>query len=260
MAGFTDRLGEALGNAVDRKLNREIRKRRLPEHVACIMDGNRRHALQKLIPVALGHKMGKEKLEDVMDWILEYNIKYLTVYALSTENLTSRSEKELQELFNLYVIGLEELVEDKRIHSNRVKISVIGRRDLLPKRVNDSIEKAEKVTENYDNYVFTICLAYGSREEIVLAIREIAKLYASGDLSLDQINEKEVSNRLYTKGMPDPDLIIRTSGEERISNFLLWQSAYSEFIFVDTYWPSFSKREFLRALQTYQTRTRRFGE
>jgi len=260
MAGFTDRLGEALGNAVDRKLNREIRKGSLPEHVACIMDGNRRHALQKLIPVALGHKMGKEKLEDVMDWILEYNIKYLTVYALSTENLSSRSGKELEELYNLYVMGLEELVEDDRIHKNRVRVSVIGRRELLPKKVLESIEKAEKSTAEYEDYVFTICLAYGSREEIVLAIREIAKLHASGELSLDQINEKEVSNRLYTKGMPDPDLIIRTSGEERISNFLLWQSAYSEFIFVDTYWPSFSKREFMRALQTYQTRTRRFGE
>ncbi|HJM44936.1 MAG TPA: polyprenyl diphosphate synthase [Candidatus Poseidoniaceae archaeon] len=260
MAGFTDRLGEALGNAVDRKLNREIRKGVLPEHVACIMDGNRRHALQKLIPVALGHKMGKEKLEDVMDWILEYNIKYLTVYALSTENLNSRSEKELEELYNLYVMGLEDLVEDDRIHNNRVKVSVIGRRELLPKKVLESIEKAEKSTAEYEDYVFTICLAYGSREEIVLAIREIATLHASGELSLDQIDEKEVSNRLYTKGMPDPDLIIRTSGEERISNFLLWQSAYSEFIFVDTYWPNFSKREFLRALQTYQTRTRRFGE
>tara|TARA_Y100001980_G_C14556378_1_gene347654 strand:- start:9811 stop:10593 length:783 start_codon:yes stop_codon:yes gene_type:complete len=260
MAGFTDRLGEALGNAVDRKLNREIRKKKLPNHVACIMDGNRRHALQKLIPVALGHKMGKEKLEDVMDWILEFKIKYLTVYALSTENLSSRSEEELEELFNLYVLGLEELVDDKRIHENRVKISVIGRRELLPKRVNDSIDIAEKVTNNYEQYVFTICLAYGSREEIVEAIREIATLHASGDLSLEDIDEREVSNRLYTKGMPDPDLIIRTSGEERISNFLLWQSAYSEFIFVDTFWPSFSKREFLRALQTYQTRTRRFGE
>ncbi|RAH15986.1 MAG: di-trans,poly-cis-decaprenylcistransferase [Methanobacteriota archaeon] len=260
MAGFTDRLGEALGNAVDRKLNREIRKKKLPNHVACIMDGNRRHALQKLIPVALGHKMGKEKLEDVMDWILEFKIKYLTVYALSTENLSSRSEEELEELFNLYVLGLEELVDDKRIHENRVKISVIGRRELLPKRVNDSIDNAEKVTNNYEQYVFTICLAYGSREEIVEAIREIATLHASGDLSLEDIDEREVSNRLYTKGMPDPDLIIRTSGEERISNFLLWQSAYSEFIFVDTFWPSFSKREFLRALQTYQTRTRRFGE
>ena len=260
MAGFTHRLGEALGNAVDRKLNREIRKGILPEHVACIMDGNRRHAFQKLIPVALGHKLGKEKLEDVMDWILEFEIKYLTVYALSTENLYNRSEEELEELFELYISGLEELIVDKRIHENKVKISVIGRRELLPNKVIESINKAEKGTENYEDYVFTICLAYGSREEIVQAIREIASLHASGELSLEQIDEKEVSNRLYTKDVPDPDLIIRTSGEERISNFLLWQSAYSEFIFVDTYWPSFSKREFLRALQTYQTRTRRFGE
>ena len=244
----------------EKRLERQVRKSPVPNHLAVIMDGNRRHAFQKLIPVALGHKLGKEKLEDVMDWILEYEIKYLTVYALSTENLYNRSEDELKELFELYVMGLEELVVDERIHNNKVKISVIGRRELLPKKVIDAIEKAEKITENYEDYVFTICLAYGSREEIVQAIREIASLHASGELSLDQIDEKEVSNRLYTKDVPDPDLIIRTSGEERISNFLLWQSAYSEFIFVDTYWPSFSKREFLRALQTYQTRTRRFGE
>ena len=169
MAGFTHTgASEALGNAVDRKLNREIRKGRLPEHVACIMDGNRRHAFLKLIPVALGHKLGKEKLEDVMDWILEFEIKYLTVYALSTENLYNRSEEELGELFELYVLGLEELIVDKRIHENKVKISVIlGRRELLPNKVIESIKKAEKSTENYEDYVFTICLAYGSREEIV---------------------------------------------------------------------------------------------
>ena len=260
MAGFTHRLGEALGNAVDRKLNREIRKGRLPEHVACIMDGNRRHALQKLIPVALGHKLGKEKLEDVMDWILEFEIKYLTVYALSTENLYSRSEEELEELFGLYVMGLEELIVDKRIHENKVKISVIGKRELLPEKVIKSIEKAEKTTENYENYVFTICLAYGSREEIVQAIREIASLHASGDLSLEQIDEKEVSNRLYTKGVPDPDLIIRTSGEERISNFLLWQSAYTEIYMTDAYWPSFREKQLIDSINDFQNRERRFGK
>ena len=135
-----------------------------------------------------------------------------------------------------------------------------SKREMLPESVNQAITYAEQKTADYEDYTFTVCLAYGSREEMLGAIKSIAKDHGSGELSLDSINEQEVSRRLYTAEMPDPDLVIRTSGEERISNFLLWQMAYSELYFTDVFWPSFSKKEFLKAIQTYQARKRRFGE
>ena len=138
--------------------------------------------------------------------------------------------------------------------------NIIGRRELLPQRVNDAIDYAESKTAEYDAFVFTVCLAYGSREEMITAIQSIAADHASGELPLDDIDQEAVSKRLYTADMPDPDLVIRTSGEERISNFLLWQMAYSELYFTDVYWPSFAKRDLLKAIRTYQERGRRYGE
>ena len=259
MTGFSKRFGDVLGQAVENKLETDILSSVLPTHVACIMDGNRRHADSKLIPTALGHREGKEKLEDVMDWILDLDIKYLTVYALSTENIQTRSGEELNDLFELYTEGLLDIAEDTRIHERGVKVRVIGKRELLPAKLNQAIENAESRTSDYENHTFTVCLAYGSREEILGAIKEIATDHAKGDILLEDITIDEVSKRLYTKDLPDPDMIIRTSGEERISNFLLWQSAYSELFFIDTYWPSFSKREFLKSIFAYQRRKRRYG-
>jgi tritrans,polycis-undecaprenyl-diphosphate synthase [geranylgeranyl-diphosphate specific] len=181
------------------------------------------------------------------------------VYALFTENL-NRPEKELKTLFKLYIEGLRDIANDERIHNNKVKVQIIGRRELLPKDVNDAIDYAEQKTADYDQFVFTVCLAYGSREEMIDAIRSIAEEHASGDMPLHEIDEKAVSKRLYTGEMPDPDLVIRTSGEERISNFLLWQMAYSELYFSDVFWPSFQKKDLLKAIRTYQDRRRRFGE
>lgn len=148
----------------------------------------------------------------------------------------------------------------KEFMKNRVRVQIIGRRELLPKSVNEAIDYAENKTADYDNFTFTVCLAYGSREEMLDAIKSIADDHRTGNLSLDSIDEEEVSRRLYTGKMPDPDLVIRTSGEERISNFLLWQMAYTELYFTDVFWPSFSKKELLKAIQTYQARKRRFGE
>ena len=258
--GISNRLGDVLGSAVESKLLREVKEH--PEkvnHLAIIMDGNRRFAWSKALQTGLGHKMGKMKLEQVLDWVLELNIHYFTVYALSTENL-SRPEKELKGLFDLYVEGLRDIADDERIHENKVKVQIIGRRELLPESVNEAITYAEEKTSSYGDYTFTVCLAYGSREEMLGAIKSIAEDHAAGDLSLESIDEEEVSRRLYTADMPDPDLVIRTSGEERISNFLLWQMAYTELYFTDVYWPSFSKKELLKAIQTYQARKRRFGE
>ncbi len=258
--GISNRLGDVLGNAVEAKLLREVKLH--PEsvnHLAIIMDGNRRFAWSKALETNIGHKMGKMKLEQVLDWVLELEIHYFTVYALSTENL-NRPNEELDGLFNLYIEGLKDIADDERIHENKVRVQIIGRRELLPKSVNDAIDYAENKTANYENFTFTVCLAYGSREEMLDAIKGIAEDHRSGDLHLDSINEDEVSRRLYTGKMPDPDLVIRTSGEERISNFLLWQMAYSELYFTDVFWPSFSKKELLKAIQTYQARKRRFGE
>lgn len=232
----------------------------IPQHVSIIMDGNRRFAENEGLDSSIGHRYGKQKLEEVMDWVLELDIPYLTVYALSTENVINRTEDELEVLFDLYVEGLEDLLKNERIFANRVKVQIAGHKELLPKHVIEAIENAEKATANHDGCVFTICLAYGSREEILVAVRSIAEDHASGEVSIDEIDEKMISKRLYTGGLPDPDLIIRTSGEERISNFLLWQAAYSELYFTDVFWPSFSKSDFFNAIESYQNRRRRFGE
>jgi len=258
--GISERMGNVLGQAVESKLLRSIQEHPVKvNHLAIIMDGNRRFAWSKALETNIGHKMGKQKLEQVLDWVLELEIGYLTVYALSTENLT-RENHELDGLFNLYIEGLKDIADDPRIHENKVKVQIIGRRELLPDSVNEAIDYAEQKTAEYDQYTFTVCLAYGSREEMISAIKSIAEDHGSGKISIDDIDEKEVSRRLYTAEMPDPDLVIRTSGEERISNFLLWQMAYSELYFTDVYWPSFSKKELLKAIQTYQARKRRFGE
>ena len=258
--GISNRLGDVLGHAVEAKLLRSVKKH--PDkinHLAIIMDGNRRFAWSKALETDIGHKMGKMKLEQVLDWVLELEIHYFTVYALSTENL-NRPASELEGLFNLYIEGLKDIADDPRIHDNGVRVQIIGKRELLPDAVNAAIDYAEEKTAHYDKFTFTICLAYGSREELLDAIKSIAADHRAGELPLDSIDELEVSRRLYTAEMPDPDLVIRTSGEERISNFLLWQMAYSELYFTDVFWPSFSKKEFLKAVQTYQARKRRFGE
>ena len=258
--GISERMGDVLGQAVEAKLLREVLENEVKvQHLAIIMDGNRRFAWKSNIATGIGHRIGKEKLERVLDWTLEIGIPWLTVYALSTENL-NRPEKELKTLFKLYDEGLREIADDPRIHENKVKVQIIGRRELLPKSVNDAIDYAEDRTSEYDDFVFTVCLAYGSREEMIDAIRSLAKEHADGDLKLEDIDEKAVSKRLYTGAMPDPDLVIRTSGEERISNFLLWQMAYSELYFSDVFWPSFQKKDLLKAIRTFQDRRRRFGE
>mgnify|MGYP002023536321 FL=1 len=231
----------------------------LPKHVSIIMDGNRRFAWSKSSPVGLGHSEGKEKLKEVMDWVLDLGIPYFTVYALSTENITEREDDELDVLYDLYVSGLHEISEDSRIHDRGVRVQVVGRLGMLPKRVRDAISHAEEVTSQYSDFTFTVCLAYGGREEIIDAVKSVAVDHASGNLDIDSINSSEINNRMYASELPDPDLVIRTSGEERISNFLLWQIAYSELHFSDVFWPSFSKSDLYEAIESYQQRRRRYG-
>ena len=232
----------------------------LPKHISIIMDGNRRFAWNKSSKTAVGHTEGKEKLKEVMDWVLDLGVPYFTVYALSTENISERDSEELEILYDLYVSGLDEISVDPRIHDRGVKVQVVGRLDMLPARVRESIENAENLTSKYSDFTFTVCLAYGGREEIVDAVKSVATDYASGTLDINSINSSEITKRMYASELPDPDLVIRTSGEERISNFLLWQIAYSELHFTDVFWPSFSKSDLYEAIESYQNRRRRYGE
>jgi len=242
------------------RLRDRLRQGELPEHVSIIMDGNRRFAWSSNLERDMGHHQGKEKLKEVMDWVLDLGIPYFTVYALSTENMYERSEDELESLYDLYVAGLDEIAEDPKIHSRGVRVQAVGRLDSLPSRVQAAIERAQTRTADHTEFLFTVCLAYGGREEIVDAVREVAAELASGDLALESIDSAQISSRMYTADLPDPDLVIRTSGEERISNFLLWQIAYSELHFTDVHWPSFSKNDLYEAIESYQNRGRRYGE
>ncbi len=243
-----------------RRLRDRVKRGELPQHISIIMDGNRRFAWGKNLERGVGHAQGKEKLKEVMDWILDLGIPYFTVYALSTENLKERSEAELEGLYDLYVAGLNEIAEDSRIHENGVKVQAVGRLNMLPNRVREALKNAESRTADYSDFLFTICLAYGGREEIVDAVRDVAVAHAGGELPVEMIDQQQISSRLYTADLPDPDLVIRTSGEERVSNFLLWQIAYSELHFTDVHWPSFSKVDLYEALESYQMRRRRYGE
>ena len=258
------KLAWSLISRSDRVRTNRLRERlvsgEIPKHVSIIMDGNRRFAWNKSSKTAVGHAEGKEKLKEVMDWVLDLGVPYFTVYALSTENISERDREELEILYDLYVSGLDEISVDPRIHERGVKVQVVGRLNMLPPRVRESIENAENLTSNYSDFTFTVCLAYGGREEIVDAVRSVATDYASGTLDINSINSSEITKRMYAAELPDPDLVIRTSGEERISNFLLWQIAYSELHFTDVFWPSFSKSDLYEAIESYQYRRRRYGE
>jgi tritrans,polycis-undecaprenyl-diphosphate synthase [geranylgeranyl-diphosphate specific] len=223
------------------------------------MDGNRRFAIAAGLPQTAGHRHGKAKVREVMRWCRDLGIRYLTVYALSTENLASRTPAELATLYDLYEAGFLELARDPEIHHAQVRCHAVGQLHLLPARVVQAIATATAATKDYERLVFTVCLAYGARQELVDAIKGILVDHHHGKIRLEDIGEELVSQYLYTSGMPDPDLVIRTSGEERVSNFLLWQLAYAELCFIDVYWPAFRKRDFLRAIRTYQDRQRRYG-
>jgi len=202
---------------------------------------------------------GRDKLEEVLEWCLEVGVRILTVYAFSTENL-QRPSTEVQHLMHLFAENFRKVGDDERVHKHKIRIHVFGDRSLLPTEVIESIEYAEDRTKGYEEYRFNVAVAYGGREEILQAIRDVVRDAQAGTVRPDDIDEKFFSKRLYTADLPDPDLVLRTSGEERISNFLLWQLAYAELYFVDVYWPGFRKIDFLRALRSYQMRQRRFGE
>lgn len=239
---------------------KEIKEKgNIPTHLAVIMDGNRRFARQLGLEEESGHMKGREKLEEMLDWCTKLGVEILTVYAFSTENF-KRDSKEVRNLMKMFKKNFRKAAEDERVHDKEIKIQAIGNIEELPPDVKESISYAEEKTKDYDNYFFNIAVGYGGRQEIVQAIQKVAEEVKRGELDVEDINEKVFANRLYTSDFPDPDLILRTSGEERISNFLLWQSAYSELYFTDVYWPGFRKIDFLRAVRSYQNRKRRKGK
>ena len=231
----------------------------MPHHIGIILDGNRRASRKLGLNYKDGYELGAKKLEEVLNWCWDLGIKVVSVWVFSTENF-KRPKDQVETIMQLAKEKLRLIREDERIHKNKVRIKIIGRRDMLPKEIQEEIEQTEKATENYDNYTLNICMAYGGRAEIVDAIKNIIKRIIKGELKPEEINEEVINEHLYTKGLPDPDLIIRTSGEERLSGFLLWQSAYSELYFADVYWPLFRKIDLWRAIRTYQRRQRRFGK
>ena len=241
-------------------LEKTIERGEIPAHIAIIMDGNRRWAMKRGLEPWLGHRFGAEKLEEVVKWCLELGIKVVTFFALSTENLR-RDRRELEELFKLFKEKIEEQLNGDLLHKNRIRVKVIGKKELLPSDLRDLLERLEEATKSYDNLFVNLAIAYGGRAEITDAARRLAEDVVSGKIRIDDINEETISRYLYTADLPiqEPDMIIRTSGEERISNFLLWQSAYSELVFLDVYWPEFRKIDLMRAIRTYQKRQRRFG-
>ncbi len=240
---------------------RQVKNGVNPEHIAIILDGNRRWASEKFVNPWLGHEKGAEKVEELLDWCLKLDVKSVTLYAFSTENFR-RTWEEVREIMRIAETWFRRLLTDERIHNNRTRVKVIGRIGSLPESLRQLISDVEKATENYDEHFINFAFAYGGRAEIVDAARKIAEEVHEGKLDYRQVDEKTFEQYLYTSHMPqqDPDLIIRTSGEERLSGFLLWQSAYSELCFLDVYWPDFRAIDLLRAVRTFQKRKRRFGE
>lgn len=229
---------------------------KLPAHVAIIMDGNGRWAQSKNLPRMAGHNAGMQTIKEIVKASSALGVKHLTVYAFSTENW-KRSTEEVSGIFKLIVIYIER--ELKELHENNVKVRVLGDYEKLPKEAVKSLERSLETTKDNTGLQFNIALNYGGRDEILRSVKKLAQEVEAGSLKADEITEEMISDHLYTAGIPDPDMIIRTSGEMRLSNYLLWQSAYSELVFTDVLWPDFTREEYERMIDIFQNRKRRFG-
>lgn len=244
-----------------KKLENEVRQGDIPNHVALILDGNRRWAKRHLAMAKSGHWKGADAVENLLDWCEQLDIKIITLYALSAENL-DRKDDELDYLYDLIRMRLEKLYNDPRIHKNKMRVVGIGRIELLPESIKDILHKLDEATKGYDNHFLNIALAYGGQLELVDAVKKIGEKIKEGDLNVNDIDKKEIESNLYTSHLPQssPDMILRTSGEKRLSGFLMWQSAYSELVFMDIFWPEFRKIDLMRAIRTFQERKRRLGK
>ncbi|MBX2851145.1 MAG: isoprenyl transferase [Phycisphaeraceae bacterium] len=228
----------------------------LPKHVAIIMDGNGRWAQARGKDRSYGHKAGAEVVRPIVTACSDLGLEALTLYAFSTENWT-RSNEEVSTLMDLYVMYLES--ERQLFFDNNVRFNQIGSRDGLPPEVLDALDRMKEETKHHTGLTMTLALNYGSRHELTLAAKSIAKKVKLGDMKLTDITEQTITDHLYTAGLPDPDLLIRTAGEMRLSNYLLWQLSYAEFYVTDVCWPEFTVEELQKALAAFKGRTRRFG-
>jgi len=231
-------------------------------HVGIIMDGNRRFAKRLMKKPWMGHKWGLEKAREVLQWACEANIKYLTAYTLSLENVRSRPKRELALILSYIENEADEILKNKdhNVHKFNVHVRFIGRTHILPGSLQKKMRAVEKLTEKYNKHVLNIAIAYGGQQEIVDATKRILSKGLEGVIRPSDINEDIIKQNLYTNGQPFPDLIIRTGGEKRLSNFMPFQSAYAELIFLDKKWPEISKTDFTNAIKEFEKRQRRFGE
>jgi undecaprenyl diphosphate synthase len=237
-------------------LQDQVAMDRLPRHIAIIMDGNGRWAQKRALPRSMGHHAGVEALRKVVKTCSELGIQVLTVYAFSTENW-GRPKDEVGVLMKLLTEYLKKELEE--LHQNKVVIRAIGILTDLPMEAQKELERAVERTKNNSGLVLNLALNYGGRSEIIDAVKKMSKDVLDGKLKIEEINEKCFSDKLFTGGLPDPDLLVRTSGEMRLSNFLLWQIAYTEIIVVEDFWPDFGRKSLLEAIKVYQKRDRRFG-
>ncbi len=228
----------------------------VPEHIAIILDGNGRWARKRGMPRTAGHAAGAETFRRVATYCRDIGVKYLTAYAFSTENWR-RPPEEVAEIWHLLREYLDETYE--RMERDRVKVRILGGREEMPEDVRELLAKIDEKSRHIDGITLCLCINYGSRDEITRAARLLAEDAAAGKISPEEITEDSIASRLYSAGIPDPDLIIRPSGEVRLSNFLLWQCAYSELYFTDTLWPDFGEEEIDRAVAEYNRRDRRYG-
>jgi tritrans,polycis-undecaprenyl-diphosphate synthase [geranylgeranyl-diphosphate specific] len=241
-------------------LHRQLHKDQAPRHVGIILDGNRRYARQHGLEVPwFGHHKGAQKVMEVLRILWEAGVKVCTLYAFSVENF-ERNRDEVEEIMIIAREKFSEVVGNPDVHKHKVRIKAIGRVDLLPEEVQLAIAQAETETENYSDHILNVAIGYSGRAELVDAVQAIGEKIRSGELDPTAVDEELIETHLYTNGIPDPDLIIRTSGEERLSGFLLWQSAYSELYFAQIYWPAVRRIDIWRALRSYARRSRRFGK
>ena len=238
-------------------MDHNLKKHKLPKHIAIIMDGNGRWAQEKGYTRIYGHNKGVKSVQKIVEESLSLGIQYLTLYAFSVDNW-NRPKKEIGTLMDLLVDSLKK--EFEKLIKNNIRLNTIGNIKTLPEKVQDEIIRVSDKTKNNTKMILTIALSYGAREEIENVIKNIAREVKNNTISIENVDHSIINKHLYTQNLPDVDLLIRTSGEQRISNFLLWQIAYAELYFTDVYWPDFGKKDFYKALFNYQKRERRFGK
>jgi len=231
-------------------------KNKVPKHIGIILDGNRRFSKKLMMKPWMGHEWGAKKVEKLFDWCKELGVKELTLYSFSVENF-NRPKVEFDYLMNIFIKEFGRLKNDKRLDEDKVRINFIGRIWMFPKELQEIMNELMEKTKNYDGYIVNFAMAYGGRAEVIDAVKKMASQVKKGEVDVDSINEESFSKNLYMQD--EPDLIIRTGGEKRTSNFLIWQSAYAEFIFLEKMWPEFEKEDLIESIEEYGRRNRRFG-